>query len=128
MINFVVVSHSKKLAEAAIELASIMKNSEFKIVNAAGLVDSDGFGTDVQKVIEAINSVNEDDGVLVFCEIGSSLMSSQMAVEMMGDEKIILVDAPFVESLMAATATNNENITLEQLLEETLLTKSFSKL
>ncbi|UCU26745.1 dihydroxyacetone kinase phosphoryl donor subunit DhaM [Mycoplasma anserisalpingitidis] len=128
MINFVVVSHSKKLAEAAIELASIMKNSEFKIVNAAGLVDSDGFGTDVQKVIEAINSVNEDDGVLVFCEIGSSLMSSQMAVEMMGDEKVILVDAPFVESLMAATATNNENITLEQLLEETLLTKSFSKL
>lgn len=128
MINFVVVSHSKKLAEAAIELASIMKNSEFKIVNAAGLVDSDGFGTDVQKVIEAINSVNEGDGVLVFCEIGSSLMSSQMAVEMIGDEKVILVDAPFVEALMAATATNNENITLEQLLEETLLTKSFSKL
>lgn len=128
MINFVVVSHSKKLAEAAIELASIMKNSEFKIVNAAGLVDSDGFGTDVQKIIEAINSVNEDDGVLIFCEIGSSLMSSQMAVEMMGDEKVVLVDAPFVEALMAATATNNENITLEQLLEETLLTKSFSKL
>lgn len=128
MINFVVVSHSKKLAEAAIELASIMKNSEFKIVNAAGLVDSDGFGTDVQKVIEAINSVNEGDGVLVFCEIGSSLMSSQMAVEMIGDEKVILVDAPFVEALMAATATNNKNITLEQLLEETLLTKSFSKL
>lgn len=128
MINFVVVSHSKKLAEAAIELASIMKNSEFKIVNAAGLVDSDGFGTDVQKVIKAINSVNEDDGVLVFCEIGSSLMSSQMAVEMIGDEKVVLVDAPFVEALMAATATNNENITLEQLLEETLLTKSFSKL
>ncbi|QDY86935.1 hypothetical protein FRW55_02035 [Mycoplasma anserisalpingitidis] len=128
MINFVVVSHSKKLAEAAIELASIMKNSEFKIVNAAGLVDSDGFGTDVQKVIEAINSVNEGDGVLIFCEIGSSLMSSQMAVEMIGDEKVVLVDAPFVEALMAATATNNENITLEQLLEETLLTKSFSKL
>lgn len=128
MINFVVVSHSKKLAEASIELASIMKNSEFKIVNAAGLVDSDGFGTDVQKVIEAINSVNEGDGVLVFCEIGSSLMSSQMAVEMIGDEKVILVDAPFVEALMAATATNNKNITLEQLLEETLLTKSFSKL
>lgn len=128
MINFVVVSHSKKLAESAIELASIMKNSEFKIVNAAGLVDSDGFGTDVQKVIESINSVNEGDGVLVFCEIGSSLMSSQMAVEMIDDEKVILVDAPFVESLMAATATNNENITLEQLLEETLLTKSFSKL
>lgn len=128
MINFVVVSHSKKLAEAAIELASIMKNSEFKIFNAAGLVDSDGFGTDVQKVIEAINSVNEGGGVLVFCEIGSSLMSSQMAVEMIGDEKVVLVDAPFVESLMAATATNNENITLEQLLEETLLTKSFSKL
>lgn len=128
MINFVVVSHSKKLAEAAIELASIMKNSEFKIVNAAGLVDSDGFGTDVQKVIEAINSVNEGDGVLIFCEIGSSLMSSQMAVEMIGDEKVILVDAPFVEALMAATATNNKNITLEQLLEETLLTKSFSKL
>lgn len=128
MINFVVVSHSKKLAEAAIELASIMKNSEFKIVNAAGLVDSDGFGTDVQKVIESINSVNEGDGVLVFCEIGSSLMSSQMAVEMIGEKKVVLVDAPFVEALMAATATNNKNITLEQLLEETLLTKSFSKL
>lgn len=127
MINFVVVSHSKKLAQAAIELASIMKNSDFKIVNAAGLIDDEGFGTDVQKIIDSINSVNDGDGVLVFCEIGSSLMSSQMAVEMINDKKVILVDAPFVESLMVATATNNENTALSDLLKETLLTKTFSK-
>lgn len=127
MINFVVVSHSKKLAQAAIELASIMKNSDFKIVNAAGLIDDEGFGTDVQKIIDSINSVNDGDGVLVFCEIGSSLMSSQMAVEMINDKKVILVDAPFVESLMVATATNNENTALSDLLKEALLTKTFSK-
>ncbi|WP_158004707.1 dihydroxyacetone kinase phosphoryl donor subunit DhaM [Mycoplasmopsis anatis] len=121
------VSHSKKLAQAAIELASIMKNSDFKIVNAAGLIDGEGFGTDVQKIIDSINSVNDGDGVLVFCEIGSSLMSSQMAVEMINDKKVILVDAPFVESLMVATATNNENTALSDLLKETLLTKTFSK-
>ncbi|VEU76067.1 dihydroxyacetone kinase phosphoryl donor subunit DhaM [Mycoplasmopsis columboralis] len=127
MVNFVVVSHNKKLAEEAIKLAKIMKHSDFQIVNAAGLVDSDEYGTDVGYIVEKITQVNEGDGVIVFCEIGSSLMSSQMAIEMLADPKVVLADAPLVEGLCVATSSNFANSTLESIQDQLLEVKNFSK-
>lgn len=127
MVNFVVVSHNKKLAEEAIKLASIMKHSDFKTINAAGLVDSDEYGTDVGYIVEKINEANEGDGVIVFCEIGSSLMSSQMAIEMLGDANVVLADAPFVEGLCVATSSNFEGTKIEDIKSQLLEVKNFSK-
>ncbi|TNK93674.1 diguanylate cyclase, partial [Mycoplasmopsis pullorum] len=45
MINFVVVSHNKKLAQEAINLAKSMQMFEFEILNAGGLQDSEEYGT-----------------------------------------------------------------------------------
>ncbi|UUD36525.1 dihydroxyacetone kinase phosphoryl donor subunit DhaM [Mycoplasmopsis citelli] len=127
MVNFVVVSHSKNLAEEAIKLALIMKHSDFKIVNAGGMPDSSEYGCDVNYIIEKINQVNDGNGVIVFSEIGSSLMSSQMAIEMLADANVILADAPFVEGLCIATASNLEGKTLEDLQETLREIKNFSK-
>ncbi|WP_025755604.1 PTS sugar transporter subunit IIA domain-containing protein [Mycoplasmopsis cricetuli] len=80
MVNFV-VSHSKKLASEAIKLAQIIKFNNFKIYNnAVGFVKSKEFNTDVQYILKNINKTNEDDCLIVFCEIGISLLSSQMAI------------------------------------------------
>ncbi|UUM19594.1 MULTISPECIES: dihydroxyacetone kinase phosphoryl donor subunit DhaM [unclassified Mycoplasma] len=127
MINFVVVSHSRALADEAIKLASMMKHADFQIINAAGIPQSDEFGTDVSYIIDAINQANQDDGVIVFCEIGSSLMSSQMAIEMIAHPNVILADAPFIEGLCLAVSFNFKQATLAQIKEQLEQVKNFSK-
>ncbi|WP_391591924.1 Phosphoenolpyruvate-dihydroxyacetone phosphotransferase, dihydroxyacetone kinase phosphoryl donor subunit DhaM [[Mycoplasma] cavipharyngis] len=127
MVNFVVVSHSKKLANEAIELAKIMKHADFEIINAAGLPSSDEYGTDVNYIIEKINQVNTKDGVIIFCEIGSSLMSSQMAIEMLADPNVVLADAPLVEGLCIATSSNFANKTIQDINAQLIKLKNFSK-
>ncbi|UUD35286.1 dihydroxyacetone kinase phosphoryl donor subunit DhaM [Mycoplasmopsis caviae] len=127
MIHFVVVSHNKALAEETIKLASIMKYSDFKIINASGLKDSSEYGTDSTIIMEAINSIEPSENVLVFCELGSSLMNTQMAIEMCGRNNVHLVNGPFVESLVVATASNNPDKKLQDILEEIKQTKEFEK-
>lgn len=127
MIGFVVVSHNKKLAEEAIRLSKMMQFEDFPIVNGGGLSDSEEFGTDANVIINAINEANSGDGVLVFCELGSSVMNSQMAIELLGDPTVKLINAPLVEGLVVGVSANNKNITLEKLEEEILEIKTFDK-
>lgn len=127
MIGFVVVSHNKKLAEEAIRLSKMMQFEDFPIVNGGGLSDSEEFGTDANVIINAINEANSGDGVLIFCELGSSVMNSQMAIELLGDPTVKLINAPLVEGLVVGVSANNKNTTLEKLEEEILEIKTFDK-
>ncbi len=127
MIGFVVVSHNAKLAEEAIRLSKMMQFEDFPIINGGGLSESEEFGTDATVIMEAINKANCGDGVLVFCELGSSVMNSQMAIELMGDESVRLVDAPLVEGLVVGVSANNRNVTLDDLEKEIMEIRNFNK-
>ena len=127
MIGFVVVSHNAKLAEEAIRLSKMMQFEDFPIINGGGLSESEEFGTDATVIMEAINKANCGDGVLVFCELGSSVMNSQMAIELLGDESVRLVDAPLVEGLVVGVSANNRNVTLDDLEKEIMEIRNFNK-
>ncbi len=127
MIGFVVVSHNVKLAEEAIRLSKMMQFEDFPIINGGGLSESEEFGTDATVIMEAINKANCGDGVLVFCELGSSVMNSQMAIELVGDESVRLVDAPLVEGLVVGVSANNRNVTLDDLEKEIMEIRNFNK-
>ena len=51
MVGIVVVSHSQKLAEGVVELASLMAPET--PMKAAGGMDDGGFGTSFEKITEA---------------------------------------------------------------------------
>ncbi|PJJ73128.1 PTS hybrid protein [Diaminobutyricimonas aerilata] len=107
MIGIVVVSHSAALAEAALGLALEMVHGERpRIALAAGTPDG-GFGTDAARVAEAIVEVAGDDGVLVLMDLGSAVMSAELAVELLDEPapRVELSSAPFVEGLVAAVVT-----------------------
>lgn len=127
MVGFVVVSHNKKLVDEAIRLAKIMPHENFPIINAGGLENSDDFGTDATIIMNAINEANKGDGVLVFCELGSSCMNSQMAVDMIDDKNVRIVDVPLVEGLVVGVPANGENVDIDDLEEEILEIKNFNK-
>ena len=55
-----------------------------------------GIGTDVEKIVNAILSVQSEDGVVILVDLGSAIMSSEMAIEMTGGN-VRIVDGPIVE-------------------------------
>ncbi|WOP19344.1 HPr family phosphocarrier protein [Raineyella sp. LH-20] len=108
-----VVSHSRRLAEAAVALATTTVPSAARpvIAVAAGITGRDGtgaYGTDAAAVAEAIGTADSPDGVLVLMDIGSSVLSAQLAVEFLDEDlaaRVGLCSAPVVEGLIAAVVT-----------------------
>lgn len=116
MIGIVLVSHSPKLAEAALELArEMVPGDEPRVAVAAGT--SDGrTGTDATRVAAAITEVASPDGVLVLMDLGSAVLSAELALEFAGDvgAEVRLSSAPVVEGLLAAVVRAAGGATLEE--------------
>jgi len=104
MVGIVIVSHSAKVAEGIRELALQMAAAAQRIVAAGGLVDG-AIGTDAIKIKEAIITANDGDGVAVMVDLGSAVLSAELAIEMLEDQEIVaaIADAPILEGTIAAT-------------------------
>src|SRR3954471_14706086 len=116
-VGLVIVSHSAKLAEGVVELAREMGGEDVAIEAAGGMADPPGaIGTDAMVVMEAIERASSPDGVLVLMDLGSAVMSAEMAVEMAGDgvRTVLVADAPLVEGAVAAAATARGGLGLDE--------------
>ncbi|WP_179316856.1 phosphoenolpyruvate--protein phosphotransferase [Winogradskyella undariae] len=122
MVSIVIVSHSKKLAEGVKELAEQMSQNKVKIAAAGGLDDeSSPIGTDAFKIMEAIELVDSEDGILVLMDIGSAVMNAELATEMLPEEimkRVLLCEAPLVEGAIAAAAQSMVGANLEAVVKE----------
>src|SRR4051812_14350808 len=93
-----------------------MGGEDVAIAAAGGMADPPGaIGTDAMVVMEAIERVSSDDGVLVLMDLGSAVMSAEMAVEMAGDgvRTELASDAPLVEGAVAAAAAARGGLSLD---------------
>lgn len=101
MINILIVSHSKDLAKGVYDLAKEMaKDVNFDYV---GGTEDETLGSNFELINEKIISLSEDNNLIIFFDLGSSMMNSQMIIEMLDDktkEKIILADLPIVEGVI----------------------------
>ena len=102
-VGIVVVSHSLRLAEAAVELALQMVHGDPPPIKVAAGTSDGGLGTDATAVMAAIGEVDGGDGVVVFVDIGSALMSAELGIELYDqpDADVRILPAPFVEGLVA---------------------------
>jgi multiphosphoryl transfer protein len=104
MVSLVIISHSHKLAEGVKEVAEQMCHGAVKIATAGG-IDETTIGTDLGRILKAIEDVYEPEGVLVLMDLGSAVLTTRMALEMLPVEKqknILLSQAPIVEGAIAA--------------------------
>ncbi|UVJ39760.1 dihydroxyacetone kinase phosphoryl donor subunit DhaM [Arthrobacter sp. CJ23] len=103
-VGIVVVSHSSKIAEGAVELAAQMAPDVGLL--AAGGTDDERIGTSLEKVLAAVEhslAGAAGDGVVVLTDLGSAVMTAESAVEFCSQpEAVLLADAPLVEGLVAA--------------------------
>lgn len=116
MIGLVIVSHSAKVAEGVKEMAEQMSQGRVAIA-AAGGVDDETLGTNAERIFAALQSAYSPDGALVLMDLGSAVMSAQMAIEMMEadqQQKIQMTDAPLVEGAIVAAVEASLGRSLEE--------------
>lgn len=102
-VGLVLVSHSRALAEAAATLAREFTPADPpRIAIAAGRADG-GTGTNATRVAAAISEASEGVGVVVLTDLGSAVLSADMALEFIANRiDVRVVTAPFIEGLLAA--------------------------
>ena len=104
MVGIVIVSHSAKIADGARELALQVCAGDAKIIAAGGMEDG-SIGTDAMRIQRAIERADGGDGVAVLADLGSGILSAQMALEFLNDSlrrRTRIADAPVVEGSVGA--------------------------
>lgn len=131
MLGFVIVSHSKHLADEVIELCNEMKKYNFPVVNGSG-TDEDYLGSNPLIIAEAIKKAYIKGGVAIFGDLGSSILNAELALEFLDEdydkEKIKIMDAPLVEGVLMGMAINDDKLTLKELEDELKELKFLSKI
>jgi phosphocarrier protein FPr len=125
MIGLVIVSHSATLAEGVCDLARQVAGDKVMLAAAGGTNDpASPIGTDPSRVLAAIELVCTGDGVLVLMDLGSAVLSAEMAVEMLDENKrpqVRLCAAALVEGAVAAAAVAAAGAELDEVVREASL-------
>lgn len=131
MVGIVIVSHSWKIAEGVADLAREMAQDFTGLVSAGGLEDG-SIGTDAQRIADAILGADSGDGVVIMADIGSSIMSSEAAIELLEDDgkevQAVIADAPLVEGTICAVVEAAGGGTAESVLKAAEEAREASKL
>ena len=131
MVGIVIVSHSWKIAEGAADLAREMAQDFTGLVSAGGLEDG-SIGTDAQRIADAILAADSGGGVVIMADIGSSIMSSEAAIELLEDDgkdvQAVIADAPLVEGTICAVVEAAGGGTAESVLKAAEEAREASKL
>ena len=105
-VGIVIVSHSADVARGTADMVRQMVGKDLRVAHCGGNPDG-GLGTDVAKIIKAIDEAWSDKGVAILVDLGGAETNSEMAIEMLPEDrrgKVALCNAPIVEgTIMAAT-------------------------
>jgi multiphosphoryl transfer protein len=121
VVGLVIVSHSATLAAGVAELARGM-GGEVPIELAGGIeAPEPALGTDAVRVSEAIERADQGDGVLVLMDLGSAVLSAEMALDLLPAERrarVLLTEAPLAEGAVTAAVTAKLGAPLEEVAAE----------
>lgn len=128
MVGILIVSHSKKAAEGIYELAVQMAGEDHRVLAVGGMEDG-SIGTDAIRIKEGIEKAGDGDGVLLLADLGSGILSSQTAIDLLEEDiKVEIADAPILEGAVSAAVQAAVGGTLEEVREAAELAKQISKL
>lgn len=104
MVGVVLVAHSQKLVEGLQEMVKQLGGGKVPVAIAGGGTHGE-LGTSVEKIQAAIRAVDGPDGVVILMDLGSAVLSSETAVELLNPPatgEIRLSNAPLVEGAVVA--------------------------
>ncbi|HMQ29287.1 MAG TPA: dihydroxyacetone kinase phosphoryl donor subunit DhaM [Chloroflexaceae bacterium] len=116
MIGLLIISHSAAVARGVKELADQMAKGQVPIAAAGGTHDGH-LGTSADLILKALDELKGVDAVLALVDMGSAVMSAEMALEMSG-VRFLISGAPLVEgALVAAVEATRPGSSLEQVAD-----------
>ncbi len=122
MVGLVLVSHSRALGEALAALIRQVTPAPIALAVAAGVGENrQEFGTDAVEISQAIQAVDSPDGVCVLMDLGSAVLSAQLAIDLLMDAPsgpVRLCSAPLVEGAIAAAVQAGLGSDLEAVCRE----------
>src|SRR5690606_15272503 len=80
-------------------------------------------GTDAVKIMEALSELAEGSDVLVLMDLGSAVLSTEMALQMLDESitaRVRMCPAPFVEGAIAAGVQANAGSSIEEVYDEAI--------
>ena len=104
MVGIVVVSHSSLAAQGICEIAHQM-GAPGQLILPAGGTEDGSIGTDALKIQAAIEQADSGDGVVLMVDLGSGVMSAEVALELLSPDlanRVKIADAPILEGTVAA--------------------------
>lgn len=126
MVGIVVASHSSRLAEGVVEVAKMMA-PDVPII-AAGGMDDGSMGTSCRKIIGAVKKVYSADGVALIADIGSSILTAEMAVEILKRSNLKIIDCPLAEGTFVAAVEAQLGKSLEEIELSAIRSRAIKKL
>jgi len=129
MVGIVVVSHTKKISEGVKEIIEQMVGKNIKIACVGG--EPGKLGTNVSDIVNAINEVYDDQGVLIFVDFGSTVLGAKTALNLLNEQKrskIYIVDAPIVEGAFIAAVEASLGKSIDEILKALEDVKSMKKI
>jgi PTS hybrid protein len=119
LVGIVVVSHSAMVAEGVVEMAREMAGPEVRLLAAGGAADG-SLGTDASRIAEAISQADAGAGVVVLADLGSAVLATKVALEMIAPEtaaRTRLSGGPLVEGAVVAAVQASAGDALAAVLE-----------
>jgi phosphoenolpyruvate---glycerone phosphotransferase subunit DhaM len=127
MVSLLIVSHSAQLAAGVKEFAEQVAGGKVQIAAAGGAADG-SLGTSVDHIQERLRQIASPDGTLVLVDLGSAVLSVEMAIEVLGVDRVQISDAPLVEgAYLAAIEASAAGTTLERVAEAALQARELIK-
>jgi len=104
LVGIVVVSHSSRLAEGVVELATQMASSDLALHAVGGTADG-RLGTDATRIGTTIRAADSGAGVVVVADLGSAIMATEAAMETLDPElasRVRISGGPIAEGAVVA--------------------------
>ncbi|HTO43244.1 MAG TPA: dihydroxyacetone kinase phosphoryl donor subunit DhaM [Burkholderiales bacterium] len=115
-VGIVIVSHSPDVARGAADMVRQMVGDVVPLAWCGG-APGGGLGTNVEAIVAAIDRAWSDAGVAILVDLGGAETNSEMAVELLSEDRrdrVVICDAPVVEGAVMAGTEASAGSTLDQ--------------
>jgi dihydroxyacetone kinase phosphotransfer subunit len=115
-VGIVIVSHSPLVAEGTADMVRQMVGDEVPLAWCGG-DPGGGLGTSVEAILGAIDRAWSPRGVAILVDLGGAETNSEMAIEMLPEERrglAVICNAPIVEGAVMAATEASSGATLDE--------------
>jgi dihydroxyacetone kinase phosphotransfer subunit len=127
MVSLLIVSHSATLAAGVKEFVEQVAGGSIHVGAVGGALDG-SLGTSVDYIRQALQQAATPEGILILVDLGSAVMSVQMALEMLDGLRAIISNAPLVEGAYLAASEAAAGSTLEETAAAALQAHTLTKI